>query len=131
MSEQQPAAAAPETPRTPVPPPPVAVNMRSVLTGLEAKLNKERELLLRHLNDPQLIRDFHGMTLLFDGLKSSIRSIDTLTGRTDILGNPIERPSTNVDPEPRRPSKIKKAKDSGGKRVSIKKPDNEATKAPD
>lgn len=112
-------AAAPEIPRAPAPPPmPVPVDMRSVLAGLESKLNKERELLVRHLSDPQLIRDFGAMNQLVRGLQSSIRSIDTLTGRTDVLGNPIQKPSVNVEPE----KKAGKQK-NGGKRVKITKPD--------
>lgn len=123
MADQQPAAAAPETPKEFVPLP-VPVDMTSVLVGLQSKLDKERELLLRALNDPQLIRDFNTCKMLLTGIQASIRSIDTLVGRTDILGQPIQKPTTNVEPAQTGKAAVKKkSKESGGKRVPIKKPE--------
>ncbi|CAA2141430.1 hypothetical protein [Hyphomicrobium sp. ghe19] len=103
MTDTQPSAAAPEAPAPEVkdtPPPPMPADFRSVLVGLESKVNKERELLMHALNDPKLIRDFATFNDLVRGMQASIRAIDVLVGRTDLLGQPIVIPSTNVDPEP-------------------------------
>jgi hypothetical protein len=125
MSDKQPAAAAPEPQKAPeFVPLPVPVDLSSVLLGLQSKLDKERELLLRALNDPQLIRDFTTCTRLLTGIQASIRSIDTLVGRTDILGQPIQKQTTNVDPVVKGGTDAaKKTKGKLDKRVPIKKPE--------
>lgn len=122
MADQQPAAAAPEPTKAPeFVPLPVPVDMTSVVVGLQTKLEKERELILRALNDAQLIRDFNMFNRLVAGLQASIRSIDTLIGRTDILGQPIKRQTTNVDPAP----KEEPARTGKVKRTKIRKPEQD------
>jgi len=79
-------------------PTPTPVDMRSCLIGLEAKLNKEREMIVAALNDPVAIRDFNNFNNLVRGMQASIRSLDMLTGKTDLLGQPIQRRQTNVSP---------------------------------
>lgn len=78
--------------------PPMPVDLRSILVGVEAKLNKERELLMAALNDPAQIRNFIAFNNLVRGMQASIRTLDTMTGKTDLLGQPIKRQTVNVEP---------------------------------
>lgn len=121
MAQEPNAKAAPEK----APAPPMPADMRTVLIGLESKLKTEREMLIKALNDAKLIRDFNTFNQLVLAMQGSIRAIDTLIGRTDILGNPIEKPTVNVEPEfrGRKNGGTKKLKEAKGTRVNIKKPD--------
>lgn len=103
------------------PAPPMPADMRTVLIGLESKLKTERELIIQALNDPNRIRDFATFNSLVLAMQGSIRAIDTLVGRTDLSGNPIQKPTVNVEPETK--GGTKKLKEAKGTRVNVKKPD--------
>lgn len=121
MAQEPNGKAAPEK----APAPPMPADMRTVLIGLESKLKTEREMIIKALNDPKLIRDFNTFNQLVLAMQGSIRAIDTLVGRTDILGNPIEKPTVNVEPEFKggKNGGTKRLKEAKGTRVNIKKPD--------
>lgn len=104
---------------------PVTVSMLPILRSLEQKFQDERSLLLQALNNQILIRDFATFNVLVAGMQSSIRAIDTLTGRTDVLGNPIAAPPTPATQGPPETDPAE-SHDAAGKRVPILKDASEA-----